>query len=564
MLKFILACFSFIITSYLFAQCDTLRYQSAIFDSIETHSDVKYGEAQVWNFPYGNTDLFMDIYEPINDSLTKRPLMIWVHPGGFLLGSKEADDMIALCDSFAKRGYVTASINYRLGFNPLSVSSAERAVYRGLQDARAAIRFLKENHLNYGIDTNYTFIGGSSAGGFSALHTAYLEQSEAPSSIDGGLTYPDLGCLDCSGNNFQHDMDLKGVVNLWGALGDSNWVSPYDTVPALLIHGTEDGVVPFGTGHPFGVFTTPVTHGSRCVSNQLNAYNIDHTTHFFEGQDHEPHGTSNGDFDGVAPTPYWDTIFKAVEKHYYSILNPGDAILNAPLEVCLFDTVEVSASNGDYFCWYGTNYNIIEQTDSTLKLTFTEVGNQTLSTINYSELWAAGNGASTSILVRDLPNSSYDYTLSPPDVNFSANTLGYTNYVWDFDDGTVLNGIAPTHTYTSPNVYYPTLFVTDSYGCSNSTSQMIDYSTLQLNSEELKDLFIVYPNPSQDKLHIKSNHLINEVSVFNNLGKQVHIFMYENSENYYTLDISSLPSGIFTLKARLDDRAVRIMKFNKF
>ncbi|MDB9806208.1 alpha/beta hydrolase fold domain-containing protein, partial [Crocinitomicaceae bacterium] len=98
-----------------------------------------------------------------------------------------ADDMVALCDSFARKGFVTASIGYRKGFNPLSQSSAVRAVYRGTQDARAAIRYLKEFATTYGIDTNYTFVGGSSAGGFMALHTAYLTDAEAPSDIQGGF-----------------------------------------------------------------------------------------------------------------------------------------------------------------------------------------------------------------------------------------------------------------------------------------------------------------------------------------------------------------------------------------
>src|SRR5690554_8203526 len=98
--------------------------------------------------------------------------------------------MMALCDSFARRGYVTATIDYRKGFNPLSNTSAERAVYRGTQDLRAAIRFLKEKHNTYGIDTNYTFIGGSSAGAFAVIHTIYMDQNEAPSSIQSGIGYP--------------------------------------------------------------------------------------------------------------------------------------------------------------------------------------------------------------------------------------------------------------------------------------------------------------------------------------------------------------------------------------
>jgi acetyl esterase/lipase len=187
----------FLLNQLSFGQCDTNRYVNPIFNTVYKHSNVKYGEAPVWNIPYNNTDLFMDIYEPVGDVLTQRPLMLWVHPGGFLLGDKELDDMVALCDSFARRGYVTASIGYRLGFNPLSSSSAERAVYRGTQDVRAAIRYLMEYSDIYDIDTNYVFLGGSCAGAVATVLVVYADQDVAPLSSMGGFFVADLVCLDC-------------------------------------------------------------------------------------------------------------------------------------------------------------------------------------------------------------------------------------------------------------------------------------------------------------------------------------------------------------------------------
>jgi acetyl esterase/lipase len=273
----------------------------------------------VWYIPYSNQDLLMDVYEPLGDDNLKRPLMIWVHPGGFLLGDKEAEDMVALCDSFTRRGYVTASVGYRLGFNPVDSESAERAVYRGTQDVRAAIRYLKEYASVFGIDTTSIFLGGSSAGGVATLHVAYLDQEEAPTVVYGdGNLVPNLLSLDSSGNFFNHTVELKGIVNMWGALGDSTFIDSDETTPALLIHGTADAVVPFGVGNPFGVFTTPLVHGSRAISNQLASLSIPHANLFFEGQDHEPHGTSNGYWEDSLPTAYWDTIFNAINWHYYT------------------------------------------------------------------------------------------------------------------------------------------------------------------------------------------------------------------------------------------------------
>jgi pentatricopeptide repeat protein len=190
-------------------------------------------------------------------------------------------------------------------------------------------------------------LGGSSAGGFAALHVAYLDQNEAPSSITGGLLSPDLGCLDCSGNNFNHSVELAGLVNLWGALGDSSFVDADETVPTLLVHGTADGVVPFGVGQPFGVFTTPFVHGSRTISNQLNSLGIPHSTLFFAGQDHEPHGTSNGTFD-TPPTPYWDTIFDAIAAMESYEYKPSARLYN---EIILAFSSAGDGVAAEYYYW---------------------------------------------------------------------------------------------------------------------------------------------------------------------------------------------------------------------
>lgn len=301
--------------------CNTDRYLKPIFDEVYTHHNVQYAEAQNWNFPYNLTELHMDIYEPIGDTLSKRPVMIWAHPGGFILGNKEVEDMVALCDTFARRGYVTVSIQYRLGYNPFDAESAERGVYRGTQDGRAAIRYLKEFHSIYDLDTTQMFIGGSSAGGFLSLHLAYLDEEERPLSTYEIGGAPDLLCLDCSGNDYQHTVDPKAIVNLWGALGDSTFRDVQDTIPVLMIHGTDDQVVAYGTGSPFDLDFLPVSHGSRSIANQSEAVGVPYELIALEGEDHEPHGTSNGTFN-AEPTEYWQLIIDSVGQFYYEHLDP--------------------------------------------------------------------------------------------------------------------------------------------------------------------------------------------------------------------------------------------------
>ena len=125
----------------------------------------------------------MDIYEPANDTLDRRPVIIFAHSGAFSLEVKEADDMVDLAIASAKRGYVAVSMNYRLHLNILSSYSGERAVYRGVQDASAVIRYLREYHEQLRIDPQESiFIWGSSAGSFIGLHLAFCDESERPGS----------------------------------------------------------------------------------------------------------------------------------------------------------------------------------------------------------------------------------------------------------------------------------------------------------------------------------------------------------------------------------------------
>lgn len=319
------------VTITIFAQIPyNQRYTSSVFEEISIMSDVIYGNAPALNFPYLNEnntspqDLLMDIYQPAGDILEFRPAIVCAHSGAFVSGSKDAEDMVAFCDSMAHNGYVTASIGYRLGMNMFSAESSTRAVYRGIQDGRTAIRYLKENAVLYGIDTNNIYLLGSSAGAYIGQHNYYMDtEDERPPE-----TYisPDLGCLDCSGNIFNHSGKANGLVALWGALMDTNMIVNIDTLPVFLAHGTADATVPFGYGSAFGNSVFPPTYGSELVAEQIENFGNDVQTYFVPDAGHEFYGTSNGNWAGN-PNAYWDTVFNKVETFYYDIHKPTAAFL---------------------------------------------------------------------------------------------------------------------------------------------------------------------------------------------------------------------------------------------
>ncbi len=342
------------------------RYRSSVFNEIEIESNVIYGNAPALNFPYldeSNTtpqDLLMDIYQPVGDILEFRPVVICAHSGAFITGSKEADDMVSFCDSLAHRGYVTASIDYRLGMNVFSSASSTRAVYRGVQDGRSAIRFLKENAAFYRIDTNNIYLLGSSAGAFIGQHNYYMDnEDERPPDT---YTNPDLGCLDCSGNNFVHSGKANGLVALWGALMDTNLIISTDTLPVFLVHGTADATVPFAYGSAFGNDNFPATYGSSLVAQQLESFNIDLEKYFVFGEGHEFYGTSNGNWVG-SPNAYWDTIFNKVDSFYYNVQKPiaGFAIVQFENVAMFYDSSSMAT---DWYWDFGDGNYSTEQNPS--------------------------------------------------------------------------------------------------------------------------------------------------------------------------------------------------------
>lgn len=294
------------------SQC---RYFDRIFPNVNKTANIIYGNAPaITSFYISESfttaqDLKLDIFQPNGDPDLKRALIIFAHSGGFINGTKDNDDMQALSDSFAHYGYVTASMEYRKNFNLLSSNSSERAVWRATQDASSAVRFFKQNAVAYRIDTTKIFVWGSSAGAFMALSLAYVDDAERPSST---FSSPNLGCKDCTGNNYAFSSKITGIISCWGATKDSSWIQNNNNIPALLFHGTSDGTVPFTEGYPFGLPTITYVRGSQELNEQLNRTSVYHEFYPAAGQDHEYWGTSNGTFVATGPTAYWaDIINKA-------------------------------------------------------------------------------------------------------------------------------------------------------------------------------------------------------------------------------------------------------------
>ena len=324
------------------------RYIDEVFNSVVKTEDVIYANSPDLPFLFlfewntNDIDLDMDIYEPEGDTLEARPLILFFHSGAFFSGNNELDDMVDLSIASAKRGYVAASINYRLGLNVLSTYSGERAVYRGMQDASAVIRYFREYHDLYNIDPNKIFIWGSSAGAFIGLHLAYSDDDERPESTFGGSNDPDLGCIDCVGNNYLHNSKPNAVVSCWGAIGDLDWIEQENNIPSIMFHGTSDLVVPHDAGLPFTInIALPLVYGSSEIQNKLNLLEIENEAYIESGEPHEYWGTLNGNWLN-GPNEFYDQIKNNAYDFLFNQLDQSSLIgdINNDNTVNVLDIVE--------------------------------------------------------------------------------------------------------------------------------------------------------------------------------------------------------------------------------
>lgn len=122
---------------------------------------VARGHVEYANY-IGYRPLQLDLYLHADRAKAKaRPLVIWVHGGGWSRGDARQSgafaDWSGVLAMLAARGYVVASVDYRL--------SGEAKFPAPVQDVKAAIRFLRSKAGDFGIDPSRVYLWGGSAGG---------------------------------------------------------------------------------------------------------------------------------------------------------------------------------------------------------------------------------------------------------------------------------------------------------------------------------------------------------------------------------------------------------------
>ena len=508
------------------------RYLDDVFSAVTVTSDVTYA-TNISILPVltggvpGPVALNCDIYEPTGDTETNRPVIILVHTGSFLpaivngqaTGSKSDSSIVEQCTRWAKKGYVAVAMDNRLGWNPTSTdqnvrtSTLLQAAYRGIQDAKAMVRYMRMTEANgnpYGIDESKIVLGGQGTGAYISLGYAtlndeselylpkFLDFSVDPANptpyvyppvfgnIDGtDSTYAPIYDTDTTSvtygqiigqmpfnipNNIGYSNDVSMVFNLGGALADISWLEAGD-VPMVSFHCEKDPYGPIDTGDVIvpttGDFVVEVM-GSRTLQITQSMYN------------NNPYGawswisdaytsaanTNNGGYDGlyVFKTPAPSTTPNAFNE----------------LE-------EEQGSPWDW--WDNTTYDAM----------FTGYHGT-----------PAGYGGANSILGN--PN------MSAANGNLYLDTVqGYLN---------------------------PRMYLTLALGTALSVNELVAQTTE------------IYPNPANNVLNIVSYTVgINSISIFNLNGQEV--LNTNVNANQIRLNTSSLANGVYIVDIKSNNNSVK-------
>jgi len=167
-------------------------------------------------------ELMMDILVP--QPLRKRPVVVYIPGGGFVLAAKESGE--DLRTYVAEAGFVVASIQYR--------TTRNEANYRdGVADVKSAIRYLRANADRYGIDASKVAVWGESAGGYLAAMV--------------GLTN-DTRTFDV-GNNLDQRSDVQGVVDKFGPSDTSKIAADFDAATQKANYTSDNLIKYIGKEH---------------------------------------------------------------------------------------------------------------------------------------------------------------------------------------------------------------------------------------------------------------------------------------------------------------------------
>ncbi|MEM7367900.1 MAG: T9SS type A sorting domain-containing protein [Bacteroidota bacterium] len=347
------------------------RYTEEVFTEVMVTEDVMFSENYGFFSGFMALDtLRMDIYQPMGDTVTDRPLIIMLHAGSFLpkgtntlpFGERKDSATVEMCMQFAKRGFVAVAASYRLGWNPQSADQDVRggtiitANVLASYDAKNCIKFFRQDAAGantYGINPDKVVLGGNNTGGYVALAANNFDEPNDLTLLkfrnsSNGESYLDTtlhGNFDGAGGtvNVEQYMGVNGdpnlILNLGGASGDTSIQNAMDA-PIVSITGRNDPLTPDSVGIVVvsgagGVVPVIEVHGGLVTSRYATTIGI------------------NSVFSSVTGDPY---TMQAEANLMKTGKNPADYLG--------YYQIQDAATGYEPWGWYdSTNVNVAQGTD---------------------------------------------------------------------------------------------------------------------------------------------------------------------------------------------------------
>ncbi|MEW9698423.1 alpha/beta hydrolase fold domain-containing protein [Paenibacillus sp. SI8] len=232
--------------------------------------------------------LSLDLYEPESDNLQKRPVVVFIHGGGYKSGDKQ--EATEICTELAKRGFVAISPNYRLRDNPdLDFFGT---LNDAMDDVSNVLQWIESHQDEYRLDASRIAIGGDSAGGHLSVNFSN-ERSDK-----------------------RNANSIFAILNFYGGgIISPDWKTKYYP-PVIFLHGRLDQTVPY--------------ERSVGLSEQLLNHHVYHDFLTFDDAGHRFYKSKK----------YWDLELAAITHFMRNTMN-------ADKQAFLPETTGIQAFAGD-------------------------------------------------------------------------------------------------------------------------------------------------------------------------------------------------------------------------
>lgn len=572
--------------------------------------------------PIINANLRCDIYKPTGGAALK-PVVIVTHTGSYLpslvnrqaTGNKDDSAVVEFCSKLAKRGFVAVAMNYRLGWNAASTVQADateqllKATYRGIQDVRNCIRYLRVNAGTHGIDTSKIVVGGIGTGGYISLALGSIERDQEIENIakfqrsdftpmvnvDTLGDWMGLGgdAPFCTPGDPSVSANAHMTFNVGGAMGDLSWLEA-SSLPVISIQTTTDPFAPYNTGNVVvpttGTTVIPSASGAGAViprANMLGVNNKLNTKYLLDAYSLTGYvraGNQNNLFPIPAPTAFdgapwewWDrpTVQAQTFSSFYGRAIPASG--RAADSISFLTNPTMSAAKGKAYV------------DTIVNFIAPRIAVQLDLVASTNDAFAASYNliapvTDTRVLVKGDSSQRVNISWEP------ANTTGFGNltYTWKLSKGDVVNFATPVGSGTSvgkPMISFDYTAISGfmaNAGIAIGDSAVMKWTVeADLNGNKLwaSDTFniklirgqvtavkeianasrylTVYPNPASDVLNIAIDAQAGNAASYTLMDVTGRVVSNGNAEsNAFAVRVDGINTGLYFMHVVLKDGSI--------